>query len=295
MILYDYIRHERSWNNHVTVTIENGYCDTSQVFDDNIAFLATSPKYKYLMSHKVFTYNSYECDPIIVNIDDHMKFECKIGTDIRLGKSSLFGIIKYKLLHVYDIWSYRLSRYNMLPNLLRLTIDKYYSTFNDTEYSDIRNFPHIAYESVDYPNEGGRVLVYNADTVHRYGYGRFKCPVFRIDVYMRKNEDADKLHRPFNNDELDIDTTAVYTLDPTPRPLRSYDEMKRRLKGNVISECRFNELIEFVRNNYDALLDAWYTHPSQFGTPEYGVDHSRIKPINPNVYYDETIMTFRYR
>lgn len=271
MILFDFI----SKNNFgdIDIILDVAGDDNNPIYHNSSGLLQTSRRYRYLLCYPVKSFNIYECDNILKHMDDDTY--CNICIDMSLGRPTILSKMTFLYRYLKTMVSKALSRKNIRVTCRRLFIDKYYIQQFSDEYCEISNLPASLSRSVKFPNEPGAIDMYNADIVEKFGRYRYRQPIFRVHVY--KSMDM-SLDNEFINDDY-IDPTMVFTLDRNPKPIQPYDVVSRRLKGNIIPEGRVNELVEFVKNNYDVFIEAWHTHPSEFGSPKLGIELSRIKRL----------------
>ena len=283
MILYEYLITFDGCNHNVELDLI--------VSNDNINGLRTDDVYansmQYLLNSSEFSkYMACEVTSALVCKSDNIKFyrdpdnccSTDMVHEIIIRKPSISNKLSYyiKLLKERVRTTYRSvdGKYN----IFRILLNKY--SLIDTQetwyMSSFRNslpYNHPMFSE----GKSGDICTYTADVVYRYALNRYKKPIFRLRVLHPTNNKMEELLN--NAGECIVDDSMVFTLEENPRPIQSYESVKRRLKGNIISEERVQQLVNIVSKNYDEILTAWYSHPSKFGScyNEYGLNIRELK------------------
>lgn len=285
MILYDLMQKLIVYSPcHVQIVDE---CD-NVIYDDSSKFLweHRSDLMPYRISHASTFALGDDIEGFekrMFNLDEDVVCDLRFIIDVE--KPTIFTKLKYKFLTIYQEYFCRNSpldyiKYKLKIILTRKFIDEYYLPDN-IEFSSSSTITTEFIKPIG-SRLGGQVNTYTADNNSRY-----KFPIFRIVVIQHNNSDVYKLSGPLSGKKIEpdlVDITMVFTLEQEPKPLQNYIDVKERLKGNIISEERLNQLIGFVKDNYDLFIEAWYIHPSQFGTFSKGFDESKLKPIEFDDY-----------
>ena len=275
MTLYDYLAILYNCNDSIELLLHES---VDPIYDGSTQYLLNSIEFNKLMSYRIVYASVSKTDEIKFYTNPTSIQSTVISHEVYLKKPSIISKISYYINLLKDRIRTTYRSVDGKYNIFRIIGNKY--SLVDTQetwyMSSFRNsLP--ANNTTFSINKPGDICTYTADVVYRYALNRYKNPIFRLKVLNRTNGNFDNLFS--TNGECLVDDSMVFTLEKNPRPLQSYQSIKRRLKGNVISEERIIELVNIVSMNYDEILAAWYSHPSKFGScyNEYGLNIQELK------------------
>ena len=161
--------------------------------------------------------------------------------------------------------------------------------FDDCGYNVSPSFKGIYF--TDGKDACYRFHIYNKYRAIQMGQDT-STPFIKLDVSYRVNEYADDIKPPLwwlnkyslfeNSGEDYCDYCIPFTIKEHPKPLISYDIVKRRLRGNILPQTEIDHLIKFISYNYKELLRVWYMDPYRLGRWEDLYDPNNLKPLGKN-------------
>jgi hypothetical protein len=231
-------------------------------YDDNSSYLIG--RFSNLLCSRVVNFDSedvYES----VNTDNEnqiMYTRYNILVDKPNIMDVIIGFIKFRLMNL------NLTRYNIAVFLNRIFYDKYYIPYSEDLYDNMVD------RDLLYKYDDGKIYIYSENIKD----ANYKQPVFRVGVYSKVNDDKIRtpLFSPKQDEYENIDSTMVFTLEENPKPLQKYEDVSRRLNGNIISRERLDELVNFVSDNYYEFIKAWYVDTRKVGTLSKGYDETEL-------------------
>lgn len=248
----------------VIYDIDNDY---ESVYDDTS--LSLKRDFSSLLCRRVKSVDIDNCDnPINIDKNHTVDYVCSVDTYSPSIVDKIIGYIKFKV--------GKINRYDILVLLNKLLYGKYYIPLHPLLYDN-----KIDRELIGGYDKPGDIFVYTKNITDSNLFN-LKTPIFRLRVINRVNDE--EIPIPIFKPDIwpgdNIDTTMVFTLEKHPVPLQTYESVKRRLRGNIITEERVNELVEFVSLNYDELRRAWDIDTDTFGTLSKGFDESKLVSLN---------------
>lgn len=266
MLLHDFIRFLNNKCTRITIYDDNS---SDILFDDTVSSLYNSNNgLLFGKIKRVDIHGVKDRHPVNIGPNNSYRIDTEISVDIDIPNT--FNLLMGSL----KLFKNKVRRRDIMILMNKIFYrDKYYIPLISDLYDN-----HPDYKFNVWNKDSERILIYNK-SIRDCSLVKQTEPIFRILVY-EYNGSIDNIKIPiFHPDNSlgdNVDLTMAFSLEPIPKPLQSYEMVKRRLNGNIISQERITDLVNFVSLNYEEFRKAWDIDTNKINTYVKGFDDDRL-------------------